>query len=274
MKAPKVIATMFAVLVVLLVALGVGILLFANSAVRRAVESAGTNALAVPLDVNEAQVSILGGSLALQGVAAANPPGYSGKTLLELRDATIKADLRSLLSDRVVIHDIQLDKMEVFVEQKGLKNNLYEVIEPLRAEREPSGKRLIIDNLAITNIAVHVDLPVIPGQPPVKGVTFKLAPITMTNLGHDERLDTPVLITKVLLAVAAGIAEQGGDILPKEMVGELSNVLNKAIDFGRVIFGNGKNGGRQGEGAATELGRSVTEGLKNLIGPGSPKKQE
>ena len=68
-------------------------------------------------------------------------------------------------------------------------------------------------------------------------MTFKLEPITMTDVGRHERLDTPALIIKIVLAVATAVAEQSGDVLPMEMIGDLSGILDKAIDLGRVIFG-------------------------------------
>jgi hypothetical protein len=152
---------------------------------------------------------------------------------------------------------MKLDNMEVFVEQKGLQNNLYQVIKPLNEKHEPTGKSLVIDNLTLTNVTVHVSMPAVPGQK--QSVDLKLASITMGNLGRSEKMDTAVLIGKILLAVASGIAEKGGGILPKETVGELGSVLDKAIDLGKIIF---NPGGQQTD----SLGKSVTDGIKGLIG--------
>ena len=46
------------------------------------------------------------------------------------------------------------------------------------------------------------------------------------------------------------------------MLSDLSGVLNKALDIGRVIFGNG----RGDEKGTSSLGRGITEGLKGLLG--------
>jgi len=187
-----------------------------------------------------------------------NPPGYSQTTLLDLSQGAIEVETKSLLSDEVLIRNIRLDGMKVFIEQKGLDNNLHEVIGALERDRQPSGKKLVIDHLEITNVTVLVKLLPIPGQ--ADTVTFKLGTIEMTDLGRNERMDVAALATKVLLAVAMGIAEQGGDVLPKEMISGLSNVLDKAIDIGRIIFGNGKN-------SAEQIGRGITEGLKDIVKP-------
>ncbi|HPC93898.1 MAG TPA: hypothetical protein PLU87_03085 [Sedimentisphaerales bacterium] len=243
---------------VVIVGGALGVNFFADSAVRVAIDKAGTRALKVPVDVEKANLSIFAGALGLQDLTVGNPPGYSQTTLLDLSRGAVEVDTRSLLSDEVLIKDIRLDGMKVFVEQKGLDNNLHEVISALERDRQPSGKKLLIDHLEITNIMVLVKLLPIPGQ--ADTVTFKLGTIEMTDLGRNERMDVAMLATKVLLAVAMGIAEQGGDVLPKDMISGLSNVLDKAIDIGRIIFGNGKN-------SAEQIGRGITEGLKDIVKP-------
>lgn len=235
----KVIITVVIVIVVLVLAGVVGVALFADRAVKSAVESAGSRTLQVPVEVGKADVSILGGSVGLQSLRVGNPQGYQGPSLLTLQAVNVKADTGTLLSDEIVMHNMQLTGMEVFVEQKGLQNNLYEVIKPLREPREPIGKTLIIDELTISDIVVHMSLSGIPGRQ-AQTMDLKIAPITMTELGRDERMDTAVLISKVLLAVAQSVADQAGGVLPKETVGDITGVLDKAIDFGRTIFGGKK----------------------------------
>jgi uncharacterized protein involved in outer membrane biogenesis len=236
----KLIMTVVIVLVVLAVAGVVGVAVFADRAVKSAVESAGTKTLNVPVQIDDADVSLLGGSVDLQSLTVKNPQGYEGPALLTLKAVNVQADTGSLFGDEIIIKSMTLSSMEVFVEQKGLQNNLYEVIKPLQKPHEPTGKRLIIDSLTISpDIVVHVSLPSLPGQKP-QTVSLKIAPITMTEVGRNERLDTAMVISKVLLAVTQGIAEQSGDILPKETLGEITGVLDKAIDIGRTIFGGKK----------------------------------
>jgi len=256
------IRTIIVVLVVLVVLAAVGVFLFADRAVKSAVESAGTKTLNVGVNVDRAHASILRGTVDLKNISVANPPGFQGAAFLKLQQVDVAADARSLLTDEVLIKSMRLDKMELFIEQKGLQNNLYEVIKPLREPHQPSGRGLIVDNLEITNVTVHAALPPIPGRP--QTVDFTFGPITMTELGRNEKIDVAILISKIVLAVAAGVAEHGGNILPKETVGEISGIVDKAIDIGKIIFGPG---GKTPDGQPQDsLGKSVTEGLKDLLG--------
>ena len=248
-------------LAVLVVGGAVAVALLADKAVQTAVEKAGTKTLNVGVKVGKAHAGILQGTVDLQNITVANPAGFQGVALLTLQRVNIAADTRSLLSSQVHIKDMRLANMEVFVEQKVLQNNLYDVIKPLRQPGKPTGKSLLIDNLEIANITVHASLSGIPGKP--QTAQFTLGNITMTDIGRNEKVDTAVLIGKILLAVAAGVAQQGGDILPNETLGEITGILDKAIDIGKIIFGPA---GKTPDGWQQDsLGKSVTEGIKDLL---------
>ncbi len=252
------------VLVVLAVVGIVAMALLADKMVQKAVEKAGTKTLNVDVKVGKADAAILRGAVDLQKITVANPAGFQGPALLTLERVNVAADTGSLLSKQVHITEMRLANMEVFVEQQGLQNNLYEVIKPLREPRAPTGKSLLIDNLELANVTVHASLSGIPGKP--QTAQFTLGNITMTDIGRNEKVDTAVLISKILLAVAAGVAQQGGDILPKETLGEITGILDKAIDIGRMIFGPGQQTDQNQQKGTQDLGKSVTEGLQDLLG--------
>jgi hypothetical protein len=256
------------ILVVLAVIGVVAVVLLADKAVQAAVEAAGTKTLNVAVRVGKADVAFLRGAVDLQALTVANPPGFQGPSLLTLQRVDVAADARSLLTKEIHIKDMRLAGMEVFVEQKALENNLYDVIKPLRQPGQPTGKSLLIDTLEITNITVHMNLSGVPGKP--QNADFTLATITLTDVGRSEKIDTAALIGKILLAVAAGVADHAGDLLPKETVGEISGMLDKAVNIGKGILGPG---GKTPDGKQQDsLGKSVTEGIKDLFG-GKKKKQ-
>ncbi|MBN1361401.1 MAG: AsmA family protein [Sedimentisphaerales bacterium] len=266
----KLIRSIVRLVVALVVAVILGAIvvkLFADQAVRVAVEKAGSRALDVPVEVEKARLSILSGTLDLRDLTVANPPGYQGKSLLTLDRGDIQVDAQSLLSDTITIEDLKLDGMRVFLEQKGLENNLREVLKSLRGDGQTSGKRLYVDNLEITNITVDVKLLPIPGR--ADAMAFELTPIKMTHLGHSQPLDIAALASTVLVAVATEISEQGGGVLPQEMLNDLTGVLNKALDIGRIIFGNGQDGAS----GSADLRQGITEGLKGLLKTGGDEEQ-
>jgi hypothetical protein len=185
--------------------------------------------------------------------------------LLKLNRGDIKVQIRSLLADEVLIRDMQLDGMDLVLEQRGLGNNLQDIIKAAKRKGEPSGKRLYVDNLELTNVTVNVKLLPVPGK--ADTMTLKLAPIKMTDLGRNETLDVATLTSKIILAVAGGIAEQGTGVLPKEMISGLTSVLDTALDLGKVILDTGAGTTEGIQKGVEDIGKGITEGLKGILEP-------
>jgi len=285
-KSLKIIYEVAAVIAVLLIVVVIAINLFADSAVKMAIESAGTKALQVGVAVDSVNLSILGGKIGFQNLVIDNPPGYEHKQLLELNEAKIAVEIGSLLTDIINIKDIRLDGVNMVLEQKGItSNNLQDIMKSLPAKdkepSEPGGKKLHIDSLEITNTRVNVKLLPIPGK--ADTLTLTLAPIKMTDLGGENDIDTVALTRKVLLAIAGGIAEQGVGVLPKEMLGSLASLLDKlgalpaafldkggklleaGTDLGKTTVEAGKDIGGDIKKGADDVRKGITDGLKGLL---------
>jgi len=270
LKALRVI--LLAILILVAVAV-VAVNLFADYAVRVGIETAATKTLNVGVSVSNVDLSILGGKLALQNLLINNPPGYQHDKLLELKNAEIEVDVKSLLSDVVNIKEIKLDGVNVVLEQRGISgNNLQDVIAAIHSgskDDETSGKKLHIDNLEMSNVTVQMKLLPIPGK--VDTVTLNLSPIRMTNLGGDNKLDTAALSGKILLAIAHGVAKQGVGVLPKEIVDPITSALGKTIDLSKGIIEGREGIGEEIIKSTEDIGKGITEGLKSLL---KPKKEE
>ena len=260
--------TLRAVLLLIVIFLVVAVViidLFADRAVKMGIETAAAKTLDVGVSIDDVDLSIIGGRLGLQTLVIDNPPGYQHDKLLELRDAQIEVEIRSLLDDTVNVKDIRLDGVNVVLEQKGISsNNLQDVIEAIRAgtktegQPEKPGRKLYIDNLEISDVTVQVKLLPVPGK--ADTVTLKLSPIKMKNLGRDRNLDTAALTGKILLAIAAGVAEQGAGVLPEDVVGTMKSALDMTIDLGKAASEKGQE--------LIDVGKDLVEGLLK------PKKKE
>lgn len=230
-------------------------------AVKVGVEKAGTKALGVGVVVKDIDIAAFKGKLGIKGLEVRNPSGYELKNLLELDKGIIQVTLKSLMGDTVKIDQFKLDGVNLVLEQKGLTNNLQEIIKNIeKADSKPepdkkSGKNLEIAELEITNVKVKVKLLPIPGQS--QTVDIALGPIKMQNLGTDKKMDTGVLASKILVAITEGIAKEGAGILPADMVGGLSDAMKAGttiVEKGKELIETGK-----------EKGKEITEGLKGIF---------
>ncbi len=234
--------------------------LFADRAVKAGIETAATDTLNVAVTVSNVDLTIMDGKLALQNLLISNPPGYQHDKLLELKNAEIEIDVKSLLSDVVNIREIKLDGVNVVLEQRDISsNNLQDVITSIHsASKEGEGKSLRVDNLEMSNITVRMKLPSVPAQDDT--ITLELSPIRMTNLGRDNKLDLADLSGEIVLAIANRVVEQGVGVLPKDIITTLTPSLDKTIDISTRIIES-----------TEDIGKEITEGIKSLL---KPKKEE
>ncbi len=266
MKSLKKILTYVAVaIVVLLLVLIIGFNIFGAGMIKSAVEKAASTALGVPVTVKSINLAILRGQVEIKGLVVNNPPGYANPTLLELGDGIVNLDIGSVMSDTVKIQLVKLDSTKLTIEQKGLTNNLNEILNNLpkgeqKAEQKKEtqgGKNLIITKLEITGTNVNVKLLPVPGKSDT--VSMNLDPIIMENLGSNSKLSVSELVGKVLGALATGVARQGPGLLPKDMVSNINSSIGSA-------FGEGAELGQGALKSTTEGGKSVVEGVKGLFG--------
>jgi len=233
MKIAKTLRITGIVVLTLILVLVIAFHLFGTKAIKIGIEAGATEALKVPVAVEDVSLSIMAGKAGIKNLIIDNPSGYKNEKMLELGEARVDLDMGSVLSDTVRIEDILLEKVSVVLEQKGLTNNIQEVLngissesaEPKTEEEQPSekpSKKLLIKKLQINGVAVTVKLLPVAGK---KDIVLKLEPITLTNLGSDNKVDIAVLTNKILLAIVGGISKQGAGILPDEIIKPLGDSL-------------------------------------------------
>jgi hypothetical protein len=250
-----VVIVVLAVIIVAVAAAGI----FGGRALKWGIEKAGSSALGVAVKVNKASLSILGGKVGLKELTISNPAEYQNKTFLELQDGRVAVSAGSLLKDTIEIKEIKLDGMKVVLEQKGLTNNIQQILKNVSANQpaKAEGKKLHIDSLEMTNISVNVKLLTLPGG------ALKLPPITLTDIGNDGKMTTAGLVSKIIVAISAGIAESGAGILPDDITGSLNSSLKQLGQMSQSLMKGGKEILKTGDKGV----KDITEGLKGLIKP-------
>jgi len=265
-KSLKAVWVILLAVLILAAVVAIAIDIFAERALKTGIEVAATKALNVRVSVGKVDLSIMAGKLGIGNLLIDNPPGYQYDKLLELKDAQIEVDVKSLLGERVNVRKIKLDGVTVVLEQRGVTgNNLQDIIETIsdgrkaKGESKKGGRKLHIDNLEISNVIVKAKLLPIPGK--ADTITLKLDPIVMTDLGSDNKLDTAELSGKILLAIAAGVADKGTGVLPKEMTSAMKLTLGTTIELGKTATKEGKKLLEEGR----DSGKELIEGLKGLL---------
>lgn len=222
---------MLGVLVLIVLALILATILLGGRVARMAIARAGAKTFGTDVNIAAAKLSVLGGSLRLDGITVDNPAGYRQKACLELQRGDMQVKPAGLFGGALTIRALTFDGLNVIVEPNATGSNVQDIIESLR--RAPSfGKQLYVDRLEITNITVT--LAVLPSAGRIGMIPIKLPPITMTNLGRDEYLDTRKLAHKILTALAVDATHPNVEDLPKQVV---SGVLDTVVGLGKTLIG-------------------------------------
>jgi hypothetical protein len=262
MKSVKKIITWVVVsILVLLLVVIVGFSIFGAGMIKTTVEKVATSTLGVPVTIQSINLSILSGKVEIKGLVVKNPPGYANETLLELGDGIVNLDIGSVMSNTIKIQLVKLDNTKLTIEQKGLTNNLKEILDKLpkeeekapAAKTEKAGKNLIVTKLEIAGTNVRVKLLPVPGKSDT--VSLKLDPIVMENLGTEKKLSVATLVAKVMGALATGIAKQGAGLLPDDMVKGIGSAFTGATELGKSAIKN-----------TTDVGKGAVEGIKGILG--------
>ena len=272
---------------ILLVMVLVGV--FGDRALKMGIEKGASSALKVGVTLEDASLSLLAGSVGLKGLVVDNPEGYQHEHFLELDSAKVDVAVGSLMSDTINIEKIHFDEMTVLIEQKGLSNNLKEILSSLpKAEDKPKdegpGKNLLISDLNLSNITVKVKLLPIPGQ--ADTVTLKLAPIVMKDLGTEKKMDIAKLSAIILGAIAKGVAQQGAGLLPEDLTKSIGSaleasgilleggleVIGEGLDAGKQVLEEGLDVGKDVLDVGKDIGEGIGDGIKGLLG--GKKKEE
>lgn len=267
----KILKKIIAVLIIIIAVVVVLFYLFAERALKIGIEVGATKALNVGVSVDDVDLGLFAGKLSLDELIINNPASYKNKTFLKLGKAEVKVSTRSLLSDTVNIQSIKLDRINLTIEQKDLiKNNLSEIIKNIPSEEKPAepkpekpGKKLLIEDLEITNISVSVKLLPIPGK--ADTITLNLPTIKMQNIGSKEDIDVGDLSKKILVAIAEKIAQVGEGKLPTQMLGDIQDQLGRLSALPEMLLKEGSKVLEKGEGLGKDViesGKDIGEGLK------------
>jgi hypothetical protein len=300
----KLMLVLIGVPVLLIIVAVVGLVLFIDSAAKTGIEKGATYAMGVNTTLDSASIGLFSGKFGLSGLKVANPAGYKDERFLSLGDGRVAVSLGSLTKDTIEVPTFALDTITVNLEKKDGKANYQVILDNLAklSKGDPSsappeqggGKKLIINELTIRNVTVKADLLGAPGavgavvnQP----ITIPISEIKLTNVGKDtgrgvagSGVTVSQLSSIIVQAVLAAAVENGGNLLPGDIAGELKGALGNLGDLKNVgVQVVGKAGeaaqqiGKQLEGAANEAqkklekaGEELGDKLKGIL-PGKGK---
>ncbi|HPG00040.1 MAG TPA: AsmA family protein [Kiritimatiellia bacterium] len=202
-----------AILVVLVVIIVVVVAnFFLGSIVQWGVETGGPVMLGVPVKLESVKFALVRGHVGLRGFVLGNPKGFKTEKALSVDEITVDLDVRSLLSDTIIIKRIYIDAPDINYELGLGKSNLGRLLEQAggapqsKGENEPeakkSSKKVVIDEILIENGKVHVSAKMTMGAT----APIPLPTIRLTDIGKEENKKgaSPADVIRTILGAILG----------------------------------------------------------------------
>ena len=128
------------VLIVLFIAVAIGVGLNLGPIVKIGMEQVGPKITQVSIKVDAVDVSLLTGSAKVKGLVVGNPDGYTTPQAISVGTIAVSVDPFSVMSDKFVVHSVQVESPEITFEGGLTRNNLTKILDNVNAVSNNAGR--------------------------------------------------------------------------------------------------------------------------------------
>src|SRR2546422_10929051 len=238
-------------LVVALTMIGV----YFNSMIKAGVEAVGPKITGTTVKLHAVDLSSFSGQGRLKGLVIGNPPSFQAASAFKLADAKVKVDLKSALSDKLIIEEILIDGPEITYEAGPSGSNIGKIQQNVAAfgksvapkdaaeskspKKDPTQKKVQINDFILKNGKVSLSASMLKG----KALTVRLPDLHLRDIGKES-----------------------GGVMVQQAAAEVLMAINKSVV--QSVAGSGKLLEKAAEEAAKGLGSEAgkaVEGIKRLF---------
>ncbi len=212
--------------------------------VKTAVVTVAPTITKTTVTLDSVSLSLLTGSASFNGLVIGNPDGYKMPFVISVGKAAASLSPGSLLSDKIIIHSVEVRAPEITFEGNPLgANNLKQLLANLSgpvdtnatqtaaASGKPA-KKLQVDDFLITGAKVHASITGLDSFTSLAGIstntfTLTIPDIHLTNLGQGPDGITGTELAKTVLnQISAAAIKSVADYAKTNLSGAASGILN------------------------------------------------
>ena len=247
----KVVGTVVIIIVVALVAVLVTAYFTMGKIVRTGIEVIGPDATGVTVNVENVDVSLLGGSVGIDRFVMGNPPGFSADKSFSVNTFDVAVDISSVLSDVVVVKNILIDGAHITWEgftgdnHKKIMQNIDAYAARFEKEGAPQetkeegapAKKVIINDFVLRNSALDF---VVADK---KIATIPVPDLHLTDIGKKtggETVGEAIKQTYRQIIAAVGKSVDSNSALIQKKFSELGVKGKELLEQGSKLIEKGK----------------------------------
>jgi len=268
-------------------------LLYVDSIAKDALQEGASETFGTKTTVGSVSLGLVSGRVGLSKFRVRNPDGWEEDQFFRIGNGSFAVSWRQFLEDEVEVPELILEDIEVSLEKRGGQSNYGEVLAHMERRPAPppdeSGKRFVIRDLRIRNVAADLRLGVVVGVG--KHLEVQIPEIRLRNVGSDTEGGMLVsqLWSTVMRAVLVAVVREGGGVagfITRDLAGNLGGLGRVPIEVlgtvtragGDAALGAGGTAGEllgeaagsamgaAGEGLGDAAGSAVKKGLGGLLG--------
>ena len=218
MKALK--YSLLGLLLVLVIAV-VGLFMYLEPLVKTTVNTVGTKIVGTQVNLNGFRFSPFAGEAEVTGLSVANPEGYKTPNLINLGRIFVKVDVKSLLTNTIVVDEVSVNGIELAYEMPDLSTSNVMQIQQNIAKNTASSKP---EETVKTEAEVVVEETSAPAKP-AKNVIIKKVVVDGGALSAMIPLQPEPLTLTMPAIEITGIGEQGDKMNIQETITTLFNKI-------------------------------------------------
>lgn len=191
---------------------------FLNDLVKGGVETVGPQLTRGEMRLAKANLSPFSGRAQLTGLFVGNPEGWKTESAIRVSDVTVVLDVKSALSDVVVIESIHIAAPEITYEGGLAGSNIGKILENIESiaggsEKASSSapgstKKFKVKDIQIQGAKVHLGAAGLGG----KTLTLPLADLRLQNIGTDGTGVTAAQLGRdILKPLLASVTKAAGE---------------------------------------------------------------
>ena len=266
-------------IVLLVVAVAVAALLMIDHLAKAGIEKGGTYAMGTPTSVQQVNLGLFSGQMAIDSLQINNPQGFASPYFMKSGKFDVVLKPASVMTDTVELSKFELDGLEVNIEQKDGKSNVNVLMDHVKQlggegkkeeeKKSEGGKNIKVDRILIKNVVATLQFSLLGAN---KKVVVKIPSLELKGVSSDnpKGISMGDLFAQLTPAILASVVENaknlGAGVIPADLLngmnGDISGATKALGDKAARLVGQlGGSGGaiipKDAGKAAQDLGKSL-----------------
>lgn len=210
---------------------------YLDSLIKSGVETLGSRATGASVTLGDVDISLISGKGQIKRFFIGNPKGFQSESAFKLNEVRLALDVRSLLSEKIIINQIYIDAPDITYERSGKTDNIKTILNNVKSfagqskgtPQKAAGdkpvkeeKKIEISDVIVKNGKVNMSVAALKGEQ----LSLDLPDIHLKDIGKNGKGTT---LSEAMEQIFGALNKQVG-ISVKDSVEVMRKTVEKEVD--------------------------------------------